>query len=143
MIEVEQEETVKAQQESRPPREITMSIHIDNQKDLRRYNAPRFNEVAVVFRSDDGEPPFECDIRIYSRGHTKDIAIHQAILNDDVDPMVYPILFPHGDRGWKVGISKQNESFTKQMNVSLMEYYAYRFSIRDGFNPFLIGGKLT
>ncbi|CAG7725419.1 unnamed protein product [Allacma fusca] len=98
MHEVEQKETDKAHQEGRPPREITMSIHIDNQSDRRRYNAPRFNEVAVIFRSDEGEPPFERDIRIYSRLHTKGIAILQAILNNDVDPMVYPILFPHDDR---------------------------------------------
>ncbi|CAG7820920.1 unnamed protein product [Allacma fusca] len=101
MHEVEQEETDKAHQEGRPPREITMSIHIDKQSDRRRYNAPRFTEVAVIFRSDKGEPPFERDICIYSRLHTKGIAIHQAILNNDVNPMVYPILFPHCDRGGK------------------------------------------
>ncbi|CAG7823811.1 unnamed protein product [Allacma fusca] len=120
-----------------------LSIRVDKTNDQRRYNAPRFNEVAVVFRSDDGEPPFGRDIRVYSKTETKGIVIQNAILNDVVDPMVYPILFPFGDRGWQPGILKSNVPLAKHIHITLMEYYAYRFSVRDEFNPFLMGGKLT
>ena len=33
----------------------------------RRYNLPNSNEIAIVFRSQDGEPRFEIDIAIHPK----------------------------------------------------------------------------
>lgn len=45
-----------------------MAIKRDRQFDIRRYNQPTSsNEIAMVFVNDDGEPPFQRDIRIYPR----------------------------------------------------------------------------
>jgi len=46
--------------------------------------------------------------------------------------MSYPILFPLGDEGWKIGIG-----------CTLCEFYSYRFATCDNFNPLLNAGKLT
>src|SRR5258705_10373209 len=38
---------------------------------------------------------------------------------------------------------RQPPSENPRTRVSQMQYYSYRFSIRDEFNPFLSAGKLT
>jgi len=76
---------------------VCMFIRHDRNLDLRRYNAPKVNEVAIVFQNVDGEPPFERDIRIHSRNTRTTQQI--SILSPNCDPMSYPILFPLGDEG--------------------------------------------
>jgi hypothetical protein len=110
--------------------DLCMYIRHDRNLDLRRYNAPKVNEVAIIFQSVDGEPPFERDIRIHSRSSRTFEQI--SILSPNCDPMSYPILFPFGDEGWKIGIS-----------CTLCEFYSYRFAILDDFNQLLNAGKLT
>jgi hypothetical protein len=95
MREVEIEEEQRAAKEGRTVHPVTMFILNDRKDDERRYNAPRVNEVAIIFCNADGEPPFERDIKIYSRNEQKSIPI--SILDSNCDPMVYPILFPHGE----------------------------------------------
>src|SRR5271156_4349579 len=67
MRDFEREETIRAASENRPLKEINMWIHQDKKKDQRRYNAPAANEVAIVFRSEEGEPPFERDICVHPK----------------------------------------------------------------------------
>jgi hypothetical protein len=110
--------------------DVCMYIRHDRDLDLRRYNASRVNEVAIVFQNVDGEPPFERDIRVFSRSSQTTQQI--SILSPNCDPMSYPILFPLGDEGWKIGIG-----------CTLCEFYSYRFATRDDFNPLLNAGKLT
>ncbi|XP_053100132.1 uncharacterized protein LOC128322591 [Hemicordylus capensis] len=67
--------------------------------------------------------------------------------------MVYPLLFPYGDQSWGIDIPLQhrpqallgltNQSQTPRVRVSQMQYYGYRLSIRDIYNPFLNAGRLT
>lgn len=57
--------------------------------------------------------------------------------------MVYPILFPFGEPGWRTGIlhveSKRTE---KRQTITMLQFYAYRLSIRQGFNSIFNAGKL-
>ena len=46
---------------------VNMVFKRDRRSDQRRYNKPTENEVAMVFVNNDGEPPFERDIRIYPK----------------------------------------------------------------------------
>ncbi len=110
--------------------DLCMYIRHDRNLDLRRYNAPKVNEVAIVFQNVDGEPPFKRDIRIHSRSLRTSEQL--SILSSNCDPMSYPILFPFGDEGWKIGIG-----------CTLCEFYSYQFAIRDNFNQLLNAGKLT
>jgi hypothetical protein len=51
MREVELEEEQRAVKEGRSMNPISMILRSDRRVDLRRYNAPRINEVAIVFRN--------------------------------------------------------------------------------------------
>lgn len=73
--------------------------------DPRRYNAPNTNEIAFVFKDNNGIPPFErdlkayknsCEIQLNNKYNTKKI----DTLMNICEPMCYPILYPYGDLGW-------------------------------------------
>src|SRR5258705_11267155 len=95
MQEIEQQERVRAEEEGRTVPIVDMVMRRDRQSDESRYNAPTSNEVAMVFVSDDGEPPFQPDIRIYPRNPTTNNNqkfININILSPNHDPMTYAIL---------------------------------------------------
>lgn len=134
---------------------VQMWITKDRNHDPRRYNLPVANEVAAVFVSEDGEPPFARDIAVHPLG---DAGLQNlSILSPNCDPMVYPLLFPHGDQGWQIGLQKSgntdadlNENSDnydnderKRKTVSMLEFYSYRLQERNSFNPLLHAGKLT
>ncbi|XP_021960165.1 uncharacterized protein LOC110856031 [Folsomia candida] len=54
-VEIEAEE--EARQQNQPKSLLFMAIVQTKERDIIRYNAPRANEVAIVFQGDDGEPP--------------------------------------------------------------------------------------
>ncbi|EFX69181.1 hypothetical protein DAPPUDRAFT_113831 [Daphnia pulex] len=64
--------------------------------DQRRYNSPTTDDIAIIFKSVNGEPPVDRDIRghilIPSRGR-KFIQINPQ--KPMCDPMTYPLLFPN------------------------------------------------
>jgi hypothetical protein len=96
MREVEIEKEQRAAKEGRILHPVTMFIRNERKDDERCYNAQRVNEITIVFCSADGEPPLERDIKIYSRSEQKTTPI--SILNSNCDLMVYPILFPYGEK---------------------------------------------
>ena len=55
--------------------------------DKNRYNIAACNEVAVVFVSDDGDPPTERDVCIYEK--TSDKPIHMGNCNVKPDSLTY------------------------------------------------------
>lgn len=67
----------------------------------RRYYVPAQNEVAIVFTSEDGTPPVEWDICIYSKN---DKPINIPLKSILVDSFTYPLMFPTGGFGWKPGM---------------------------------------
>lgn len=154
--EVEQESIADAQLHGVEPSTVSMAIIQDRNSDLRRYNAPRTNEVAVIFQNGNGDPPLERDLIIHCRV-TADNPDQRAcqrinILDPNLEPMTYPLLFPYGDQSWGLNIRLQDrpgvlrnrpQSANPRQNVTQMQFYAYRFAIRDAFNPFLSAGKLT
>ncbi|XP_043473610.1 uncharacterized protein LOC122505828 [Leptopilina heterotoma] len=113
-----------------------MWIKRDRSLNQKKFNVPSCNEVAVVFVSEDGEPPMERDICIHPKD-SKSIPI--STLSPNVDPMTYPIMFPAGDPGWTVNIKHTQGN----RNVTPLQFYMYRLSYRGTFNPCLALGKLT
>ncbi|XP_053152157.1 uncharacterized protein LOC128344988 [Hemicordylus capensis] len=138
-------------------KEVTLTIVQDREHDPRRYNAPQHNEVAFIFKNNDGEPPLERDLLIHCKpGVGKpDHKITQriSVLDPNLEPLVYPLLFPYGEQSWGIDIPLQLrpqalKNLTKQpraprVRVTQMQYYGYRLSIRDKINPFLNAGRLT
>ena len=102
MREVEEKESQEAAAENRPIKEVSMWIGDTRKHHPRRYNAPTCNEVAVVFTGKDGEPPSNRQVAVHSRNGALR-CMHYT--NPSLDPMVYPLLFPHGDWGWNYSLT--------------------------------------
>ncbi|XP_065323653.1 uncharacterized protein LOC135930793 [Gordionus sp. m RMFG-2023] len=139
---IEKEEKNRAIQENRPVQKINMIFRADRSSDKRRYNIPNIDEVAMIFTNDDGEPPFKRDIKVYPRVDGSDL-ININILSPNLDPMVYPLLFPFGDPGWKPDLKGEDTGRTRA-NISLLQFKIFRLAIRENeINPILFAGKLS
>ena len=80
---------------------VYMWLIRSDSKDPRRFNVPTSNEIAIVFRSSDGEPRYERDIAIHPiEGRTTRI----SELSHHCDPMAYPMLYSGGGYGWTTNI---------------------------------------
>uniref|UniRef100_UPI00358E575D uncharacterized protein n=1 Tax=Myxine glutinosa TaxID=7769 RepID=UPI00358E575D len=107
--------------------------------DQRRYNIPTADEIAAVFVSgQDGEPPANRDFQV----HLHDQGLHNlSPLSSHIDPMTYPILFPHGEPGWMINMPHQRQTAVRN-KVTHREFYAYRLAIRNEFSTIHSSGKL-
>lgn len=135
---VEQEEQQHAAEHDNEPRIVRMFFK--RGPDCRRYNEPTHNEVAAVFVGEDGAPPANRDIVVYPTDRRPE---RISCMSCHADPMCWPILFPRGDLGWHDGIKHTAGRRTSSRNkVTMKQYYAYRLTIRRGFNPIHQAGKL-
>ncbi|GBN27558.1 hypothetical protein AVEN_167654-1, partial [Araneus ventricosus] len=111
---------------------VTMFIsddRLDSSQHRGRYNAPKRNEIAMVFKSSDGVPPNNRDICIYPKQRE---LCRISTINPNCDPMTYVLFFPCGERGFRI-----NQSYSE------LQFHVHRLSVRrDIFNPILYGGKL-
>jgi hypothetical protein len=64
-----------------------------------------------------------------------------SVLNPNCDSMVYPILFPNGEKGWDEEMKSEKQAIRNR--ITLLQFYSYRLAIRDEFNPILNAGKLS
>ena len=128
---------------------VNMVFKRDRHSDQRRYNVPNENEIAMVFVNNNGEPPFERDIRVYpfnpkNEDHT---SININILSPNLDPMSYPLLFPFGEPGWQPNWSCEAydgaQKNPKRVNISMLQYKIALLAIREDFNPIISAGKLS
>lgn len=149
MREIEERETSAAVLANNPAPLVSLIFRRDRQSDKRRYNTPTSNEIAMVFLNDDGEPPFERDIRIYPRNpnNPQEKFVNIKILDPNLDPMVYALLYPYGEAGWQPNLpcdpypgAQANKVRNK---VSMLQWKSAQTAIRDEFNPILHSGKLT
>ncbi|UYV67927.1 hypothetical protein LAZ67_5002522 [Cordylochernes scorpioides] len=142
---VEKEEERKAKENNTELPSIVMAIKQDRKQDHRRYNNPRVSEVAVIFESDDGEPPFQRDILIHLRPDPLDPFSPNtqriSLLHRNLDALLYPLFYPRGEQGWHDQIWQV--STAKPHRVTQLQFYSYCLSKRNSFNPLLNGGKLT
>ena len=93
-----------AENPPRAPQNVTMYF-IGDSRDPRRYNLPAGNEVAAVFVGNDGNPPHEIDFVIYDRNPYRRTNLQRMnSANRHADPMLYPLLFPHGESGWSMNL---------------------------------------
>ena len=102
MREVEEKELQQAAAGNRPIKDLSMCIGYTRKHHPRRYNAPTCNEIAVVFTGKDGEPLSNRQVAVHSRNGALRF-MHDT--NPSLDPMVYPLLFPHGDWGWNYSLT--------------------------------------
>ena len=66
--------------------------------------------------------------------------------DSSLDPLVYPLLFPNGDTGWHINIAHNvpttSNSRAPRNKLTLLQYAAYRISIREDFSMFYHSQKL-
>ncbi|GBM62862.1 hypothetical protein AVEN_38394-1 [Araneus ventricosus] len=126
--------------QSNPVLNVKMVFMEHPDLDLRRYNAPTSRtEVAVIFVGDNGEPPANRDICIYP---VADSCENISALNQCSDPMIYPLLFPHGECGCNSNMEHVEERRSeKRVRVTQLQYYSYSFAVRNAFSILHNSGK--
>ena len=73
--------------------------------DLHQYNVSMGTDIAAVMSVENDECPLNKNIIIYKniKSHLKNIPL---ISIDDkhsmYDPLLYVLMFPHGDKGWEL-----------------------------------------
>lgn len=135
---VELEEQQRARRDSTDPQQVR--LYFKRGPDCRRYNEPVHDEIAAVFVGEDGAPPIHRDIVIYPRDRP---AERISYLSCHLDPMCYPLLFPHGDPGWHNGMFHVPERRTATRNrLTMQQFYSFRLAIREEFSPIHTSGKL-
>ncbi len=97
LYEVQQENINDAALHGVQPAKVSMAIVQDRKSDIRRYNAPRSNEVAAIFQNADGKPPLERDLLIHCRPNNINRNTRTTerihILDPNLEPLVYPLFF--------------------------------------------------
>ncbi len=145
MREIEEEESKK-----NSPGVVSLIFRADRQTDLRRFNAPATEEIAMVFVDEDGAPPWKRDIRVYPRHPTNPNAkfVNIDITSPNLEGFCYALLFPYGTSGWHPNwISEPYPGVQlnpKQKTVTMLQFKVAHLAVRDGyFNPVLRAGKLS
>ncbi|XP_046751332.1 uncharacterized protein LOC124414431 [Diprion similis] len=123
MYEVEENDKLLANATDCPAREVRMWLKKDETVDKNRFNIPTCNEVAVVFVAEDGDPPLQRDICVYSKSEDP---ISISSMSQHVDPMTYPLIFPSGQSGWTL---KMKQTGGKR-DITALQYYSFLLSYR-------------
>jgi hypothetical protein len=104
MHEVVEEQEIRHLEEGIPLKNISMFFKRNSSNDPRRYNIPKIGEIAVIFDGENGEPYME-DFMIQPKVRNNEfITTKLSYLSQNADPMVYPLIFLHGEPGWRPGI---------------------------------------
>nr|CAD1835255.1 unnamed protein product [Ananas comosus var. bracteatus] len=99
-------------------------------ENMAQYNPPAASEIAGLIVDDLGSADRQRDIVVeYKTKNLKRISdLHPSFM-----AMQYPILFPYGEDGFRIGI-KYNESSQRKIgcrkHVTMREFYAYRMHNR-------------
>jgi hypothetical protein len=108
--------------------------------DIVQYNLPTTDDLAMLIVGDFLLETFKHGIIIETRNkELKRISkLHPAYM-----ALQYPLLFPYGERGFRVGVlynevMNRNSGERARTNMSMQEYYCYQFHYRPKQpNPYL------
>jgi Helitron helicase-like domain at N-terminus len=131
--------------ERTPARELGIRILADPSTDLRRYNAPTVDEIAVILPGNQDRAMNPRDIILHPRcgGGMEFIHDHHA----GYAPLHYVLLFPYGTDGWTYGIQLHVATPPNrpehEKHVTQVQYYSYRLHTREDEFPIIqCGGRL-
>lgn len=122
--------------------DVSLVLINDRQKDGRVYNLPTSSEVAALVVGDFQLNMDKRDIILEKNsGKLKRInELHPCYL-----PLQYPLIFPYGEDGFRLGIKNGFTGITKnkKANISMREFFAYRIQIRKvGSQALLLSRRL-
>jgi hypothetical protein len=107
-----------------------------------RYSLPTASELAALIVDDFSAEANRFDVIVQ-----KNAGYFQPVspLNPSLMALQYPLLFPYASMGFHLGIRYQDVNGVchgGRQNVSMLEYYCYRFHYRPGEpNPFTCCGR--
>lgn len=127
---------------TKPTEGLRLRLPSDRYADGRTHNLPTANEVAGLIPGDFNIGLNTRDIIIESRsGKLHRISeLHPAYL-----PLQYPLLFPYGEDGFRLGIDIGfvDTAGRKRKTVTMREYFAFRIQEREGEYPTItMAGRL-
>lgn len=136
---------------STPSIDLQIRIVADPSTDLRRYNAPSVNEIAVIIPGENSHAVDPRDIVLHRReGGLQFIHDHHYAYA----PLHYVLLFPYGTAGWTYNLPivrntenrpdnvAENRS-QKEKHISQAMFYSYRLHTRQGQFPIIhFAGRL-
>ncbi|WZZ04936.1 hypothetical protein YC2023_090857 [Brassica napus] len=122
--------------------ELSLVLINTRLKDGRVYNLPTSSEVAALVVGDFQENMDKRDIILEkNNGKLKRInELHPCYL-----PLQYPLLFPYGEDGFRLGIKNGFTGINqkKKPNISMREYFSYRIQVRNtGSQVLLLSRRL-
>lgn len=109
----------------------------------RQYNLPSCSEVAALLVEQHSNEESHRDIIVEHKttGLQRITELHPSFM-----ALQYPLLFPYGEDGYRMGISHRNPETGrcyKQQTVTMRQYYAFRLQQRQGEAQTLLwGGRL-
>ena len=119
--------------------ELQLIFSKDPSKD-KTYNVPQCSEVAVVFNGAGGNAPDDIDFAVFKKDGTIMKISHTS---PHADPMVYPLLFPNGERGWHPFLTHDPQRSTAvRHRLTMLQFYKFRLMDRGTFTALHNGGKL-
>jgi hypothetical protein len=139
--------------QNNPANDLHIRLLADSSTDLRRYNAPTVDEIAVVVPGNEARPVNARDIILHRRdGDLQFINDHHHAYA----PLHYVLLFPHGTPGWTYGLQQRNpvivddtddsnttEPDPSSKSLTQIMFYSFRLHTHDGEFPLLhSGGRL-
>jgi hypothetical protein len=109
-----------------PSRDLGLHILADLSTDLRRYNAPSIDEIAVLLPGSEEHSVNPRDIVLHSHdGQLQFIHDHHKAYT----ALHYVLLFPLGTDGWTYGIKHHQVNTLHVKNVTQVQFYGYRLHI--------------
>ncbi|CAH9141764.1 unnamed protein product [Cuscuta epithymum] len=107
----------------------------------RTYNLPTASEVAALIVGDFDASSGERDIIVETQSNSLK---RVSVLSSAYLPLQYPLLFSRGEQGYTDDIplyETKSARSNKRRNVSMREFYAYRFQNRDSERACLLFSK--
>lgn len=122
--------------------DLSLKLINNRQKDGRIYNLPTSSEVAALVVGDFQNNMDKRDIILEKNsGKLRRInELHPCYL-----PLQYPLIFPYGEDGFRLGIQNGYTGLkkNKKPNISMREFFAYRIQIRNvGSQVLLLSRRL-
>jgi hypothetical protein len=106
-------------------------------RDVRCYNIPAANEVAMIIPGEPGEVGNRDVIIQWQHGG----GLHRMNkLTPSYDPLQYPLLFLAGEDGWFENLRLQNNQDGARTRVSMAAYYAQRLHFSNELSAMHFSG---
>ena len=112
-------------------RQLRLRLLHDRSKAAPQYNAPTGSEIAALIVGDFSEEKKSPDIIIQDRGGG---LRRISNLHSNYMALQYPVLFPYGEEGFKLGIKYSHTGTLRVKSrgeVTMLEYYAFRLQQRS------------